>query len=245
MELLIPALIAGMLTILAPCILPLLPIIVGGSGLNHKSKLTPLIITASLATSIIVFTLLLRTGSDLLGLSELSNRTWQRISGGIIILLGLVLIFPQIWDQLSARSGFQAASNRWLGASAQKGGHLAPILMGAALGPVFTSCSPTYAFILFSVLPRSYGEGVFLLSFYALGLAIMLLGIGYLGKRFVDSMKWASNPHGWFRRAIGVLFVVVGLAVATGLEHKLETYLLDLGVYDAIADFETKFIENQ
>jgi len=244
MELLLPALLAGALTILAPCILPLLPVIVGGTATTgNKSKYTPLVITGSLMVSVILFTLLLRTGSDFLGLSDLSDTTWQRVSGGIIILLGIVLVFPRLWDELSARSGFQAASNRWLGKSSQQGGHGGSILMGAALGPVFTSCSPTYAFILFSILPRSYGEGVILLIAYALGLAVMLLAVAYIGKRFVDKVQWASDPHGWFRKVIGALFVLVGIAIITGLDKDLETWLLELGIYDPIADIETKFIE--
>ncbi|MDX1765978.1 MAG: cytochrome c biogenesis protein CcdA [Candidatus Saccharimonadales bacterium] len=244
MELLFPALLAGALTILAPCILPLLPVIVGGTATTgNKSRYTPLIITGSLMVSVVVFTLLLRTGSDFLGLSDLSEITWQRISGGIIILLGVVLVFPRLWDELSARSGFQAASNRWLGKSSQKGGHSGSVLMGAALGPVFTSCSPTYAFILFSILPRSYGEGVVLLIAYALGLAVMLLAVAYIGKKFVDKVEWASNPHGLFRKIVGALFVLVGIAIITGFDKDLEAWLLDLGVYDPITDIETTFIE--
>jgi len=243
-ELLIPAFIAGLLTILAPCILPLLPVIVGGTAVSgNKSKYTPLVITGSLMVSIIAFTLLLRTGSDFLGFSDLSDRTWQRISGGIILLLGVVLVFPQIWDQISARSGFQAASNRWLGKSAQQGGYGGSILMGAALGPVFTSCSPTYAFILFSILPRSYGEGVILLVAYTLGLALMLLGVAYIGKRFVDKIKWASNPQGLFRKLIGALFVLVGIAIITGFDKDFQTWWLEAGFYDPIADIETELIK--
>lgn len=240
MELLIPAFIAGLLTILAPCILPLLPVIVGGTTVtNNKSKYTPLIITGSLMVSIIIFTLLLRTGSEFLGLSELSDRTWNRVSGGLIIILGIILIFPRLWDELSARTGFQAATNRWLGKSSQQGGHGGSILMGAALGPVFTSCSPTYAFILFSVLPRSYAEGVVLLIAYALGLAVMLLGVGYLGKRFVDKMEWAANPHGWFRRGMGVLFVGVGISIITGFDKTVETWILEnTSLYSPIENIE-------
>jgi cytochrome c-type biogenesis protein len=222
----------------------LLPLIVGGSAINKTNhKYTPFIITASLVISIFVFSLTLRTGSEFLGLSEIPQSIWAKISGGLVALLGLVLLFPQIWDQVSAKTGFQASSNKLMAKSSNHKGVVSSILTGAALGPVFTSCSPTYAFILFSILPRSYFEGSVLLVAYCLGLAIMLLSIAILGKHFVDRIKWAANPEGNFRRGVGILFILIGLAVWTGLDKVLEEYLLGIGVYEPLAQFEIRFLD--
>jgi cytochrome c biogenesis protein CcdA len=240
MELLFPAFIAGILTILAPCILPLLPVIIGGSTVGKQHRYAPLVITFSLGVSIILFTLALRASTAFVGIPD---SAWGYLSGGVIGLIGLSMIYPQYWDQISARIGFNAASNRWLGKSARRGGWTGTVLMGFALGPVFTSCSPTYSIILFSVLPRSYGEGVVLLLAYVVGLSLMMLGLAYLGQRFTDRVAKLSDPHGWFKRGSGILFVVLGILIATGWIKELETWLLELGVYDGIADFEFDLID--
>ena len=69
MELLPISFIAGVLTILAPCVLPLLPIIIGGS-LTEKSIKRPIIITVSLALSIVLFTLILKVSTAFITIPE-------------------------------------------------------------------------------------------------------------------------------------------------------------------------------
>ena len=66
-------------------------------------------------------------------------------------------------------------------------------MIGAALGPVFSSCSPTYALIVATVLPQSFLSGLFYISVYVIGLALMLLLVA--GKKgtykivFPDKLK--------------------------------------------------------
>jgi cytochrome c-type biogenesis protein len=88
------------------------------------------------------------------------------------------------------------------------------------------------------VLPVSFAEGVGYIVAYAIGLAGMLLLIALLGGRLVRRLGWLANPDGWFRRTVGVVFVAVGLAVVTGLDKQLQTWILDAGLYDPIARFE-------
>jgi len=103
------------------------------------------------------------------------------------------------------------------------------VLMGAALGPVFSSCSPTYFVILATVLPVSFGIGVIYLLVYGLGLAIMLGSIAFFGQKLTQKLGWAANPEGWFKRGLGLLLILVGLAVMTGIDKKLEAAILDAG----------------
>ena len=91
MFLLISSFLAGVLTSLAPCILPLLPVIVGSSilsdGDKKRDRLKPYIITSSLAVSVIIFTLLLKVSSILIGLNP---SILAIISGMIVILIGVL-----------------------------------------------------------------------------------------------------------------------------------------------------------
>jgi cytochrome c biogenesis protein CcdA len=218
------SLLGGFLSVLAPCILPLLPIIIGGGLSGQQDKKRPYIITASLVVSLVLFTVLLKVSTALIGIDP---SVWSYISGGIIIVLGLTMLFPHYWDMVIGRLGIQSKSQELLGKAGQKQGLLQPILTGAALGPVFSSCSPMYAWVIATVLPESTLKGTIYLGFYCIGLAIALLLIALLGRRITGKLGKLSDPTGWFQRGIAILFVLVGLAVATGFQKSVQTYLVD------------------
>ena len=236
--LVVVSLLAGVLTVAAPCVLPLLPVIVGGSivadGDSRRARWRPFVIAASLAVSVIVFTLLLKATTALLGIP---TQVWQIISGVIVVLLGVNLLFPKLWETVSTRLSWDR-SNRVLDASVQRQSIGGDILTGAALGPVFSSCSPTYALIVATVLPVSFAEGLLYVTLYAIGLAVPLLLIGLAGRSAARRLGWLADPRGWFRRTMGVLFIIVGIVVIIGADKALQTLILQLGWYDPIADLE-------
>lgn len=240
MLLLIISFLAGALTVAAPCILPLLPVIVGGavSPVDDKNRgkwSRPLVITASLAVSVIVFSLLLKASTALLGVSTM---VWQSISAVIVILLGLNFLVPVMWEKLALKTGLANRPNQFLAATSYQKGVFRDVLIGGALGPIFTSCSPTYALIVASILPTTLIRGFIYLLAYAAGLSLMLLLIALLGRAFVSRLGWLANPSGTFRRFIGVVFIIVGLAVLFGLDKKAQTFVLDKGWYNPISNFE-------
>jgi cytochrome c biogenesis protein CcdA len=220
------AFIAGILTTLAPCVLPLLPVIVGGSlgRPSAEARKRAYLIAASLGASVIVFTLLLRATTALIDIPAL---TWQLVSGIILIALGTVSLFPRLWDAVSAKLSLQRRSNRQLVAARERGGTAGAILTGAALGPVFTSCSPLYLYVIVAVLPASFAEGVVLLLAYAIGLCGTLLLVSLLGQKVIGKARWIANPDGSFKRVLGVIFILVGIAVILGLDKDLQFWILE------------------
>jgi cytochrome c-type biogenesis protein len=241
MALLILSFIAGVLTIAAPCVLPLLPVIVGGSlvdddtGQKSQKYLKPIVVTASLAVSVIVFTLILKASTALLGVPTM---VWQTLSGVIVLALGIQMLFPKLWESISIKFNLLGKSHVALGKAEHKGGLGGSVLMGVALGPVFSSCSPTYAFIVAAVIPVSFLQGFTYLVAYALGLSIALLLVAFLGRALVDKLGWLSNPNGWFKRTIGVLFILVGIFVIFGLDKDIQSYVLEKGWYNPISNLE-------
>ena len=163
MLLLIGSFIAGMLTVLAPCVLPLLPIIIGGSvSGNKKDPRRPYIITFSLAVSLIAFTLLLKASTLLVNIPP---NAINYVSGTLIITLGIFSLFPLVYEKIISKLGIQSRSQRLLGKGTQnKNSIVGPIVTGAALGPVFSSCSPVYAYILATILPGSFAEAMVYIS---------------------------------------------------------------------------------
>ena len=228
MLLLIISFIAGVLTVLAPCILPLLPVVVGASA-SGRSKSTPYVVVGSLSVSIILFTYLLKASTAFI---MIPPEVWTYLSGGILILFGLFLLFPSLWEKMPGVSRLSSKSNLLVGKGYKKKSFWGDVLIGAGLGPVFSSCSPTYFIILASVLPASFLLGTAYLFAYTFGLALILLLIALLGQRFSDKLSRFSDSRGFLRRAIAVIFIFLGIAIATGYEKKLEVKILDSGYFD-------------
>jgi cytochrome c biogenesis protein CcdA/thiol-disulfide isomerase/thioredoxin len=228
MFLLIAAFLAGILTSLAPCILPLLPVIVGSSVLNDKNekidRRKPYIIAASLGVSVVVFTLLLKASSLLV---HIDPQLWTTLAGGIVVLLGLAMLFPNTWALLSARIGLEHSSNQLLSNAYKHSGVLGAVLTGAALGPVFSSCSPVYALVLATVLPVNLGLGILYMAAYALGLGLALLAIALAGRRLTAKLGWAVNPGGAFRKILAVILIIVGVLVITGINSRFQAWAGD------------------
>lgn len=228
MTLLFISLIAGLLTVLAPCILPLLPVVVGSSAAG-RSRLTPFIVVGSLAVSVILFTYALKVSTAFISIPPV---VWTYISGGILVLFGLTLVFPALWERVPGVAKLSIGGNRLAGKGMLRESFLGDVLIGAALGPVFSSCSPTYFVILASVLPASFALGTLYLLAYVFGLSISLLTIALLGQRFADRLSGIADPHSWVKRGIGILFIVLGLAIVSGIEKKIEAGILTGGFFD-------------
>lgn len=228
---------SGVLTVLAPCILPLLPVIIGTSA-GARSRFTPYIVIGSLAASIVVFTYLLKASTLLI---EIPTTFWAYFSGSILLMIGLTFAFPALWERVPGLNRVSQRGNAVIGSGYTKKSFWGDVTIGAALGPVFSSCSPTYFLILAAVLPASFLLGTVYLLVYVSGLAFVLLLIALLGQRFVSNIAWAANPHGWFKRSIGVMFLIVGVAIITGLDKQFEAYILDTG-FNTV-NFENRLLE--
>ncbi len=239
MLLLLVSFLSGALTVLAPCILPVLPIIIGGS-VQGGQKRNPYLITGSLAVAIVLFTLALKFSTAFINIPQ---GVWSAISGGILIIFGLISLFPRAWDAVSVKLGLANRSEQLLNSSREQKTRLGDILIGLSLGPVFSSCSPTYFLILATVLPRSLATGIVYLIAYALGLALVLLLISLLGQRFIQKARWAANPNGWFKRGLGILFVLVGIFILTGADKRVQTFLLEKGYFN-ITNFEQTILQS-
>ncbi len=244
MLLLLISLIAGVLTVLAPCILPLLPVIVGGTlsdggteGFNVRKALTIII---SLGISVIVFTLLLKASTFFIDIPEY---IWKWISGGIVLFLGLVTFFPSLWEnKLLAR--LSSKSNILLGKGDRKKNFWGDIIVGAALGPVFSTCSPTYFIVLATVLPVNFFLGLTYLLTYTIGLCLSLLIVSVVGQKIMNKLGVVADPNGWFKKTLGVVFLIVGVAIIGGLDKKLQLSLLDAGFFDVTKIEQTLLQKN-
>lgn len=237
---LLVAFLAGLLTVLAPCILPLLPVVIGASESGARGiSLRAVTVIGALSFSVIVFTFLLKASTLLIAIPQV---WWTWFSGAVIILVGVAMVFPDLWARVPFIAHMSRASNKALGAGYQKKNVAGDAAIGIALGPVFTTCSPTYLFIIATVLPATFGTGALYLLSFTLGLALSLLAVAYFGQQLVSVFVGRERQTGTLKKAFGVLIVLVGLAIFTGYDKKIETWILDAG-YGATINFEQRLIE--
>jgi cytochrome c biogenesis protein CcdA/thiol-disulfide isomerase/thioredoxin len=218
MSLLFLSFLAGILTVLAPCSFMLLPIIIGGSATNNN-RWRPYIITASLSLSLFLVTLVLKVSSSLVNIDPVSI---SYFSGVIIIFLGLVSLFPQIWTRIQVKLGLSKASDDLLTKASEKEGIVGAILTGADLGPVFSSCSPTFVFLLTTVIRQDFAAALANMIAYIIGLAMIMLLVSLFGQKFTRKLGFAVNPDGIFKKVIAIVFIIVGIAIITGLDKSIQ-----------------------
>ncbi len=240
MLLLLISFISGVLTILAPCILPLLPVIVGHSITDTTPNRRRLfVVVTSLGLSVILFTLLLKASSLLI---DIPQDFWKWISGGIIFFFGITMIFPNLWEKFSFANTLSLKSNKVLAKGYKKNSVWGDVIIGASLGPIFSACSPTYFVILATILPVSFFLGLVYLFTYVLGLSLTLIVVTLLGEHIMSKVGKVSDPRGWFKKIFGVIFILVAVAIISGYDKKLQISLLDAGFLD-VTKIEQKLLE--
>lgn len=216
--------IAWVLTILAPCVLPVLPVILAGS-VGEKWKWYPYIVTGSLALSIVLFTILLKASTLLINVPP---EFWKYLSGVILLVLGLIYIFPHTWTLMSSRL-FGSSANKSLDtAQTIESSTLRWVVTGAVLWPVFSTCSPTYSLLLATVFPVSFVSGIAYTVIYAVGLSIVLLLISHFGSSLVRRLKIYADERGIFRKVLGLILAIVWLLIITGIDKKIETAAIEI-----------------
>lgn len=223
------SLIAGFLTVLTPCVLPILPIVLGSSVMEgKKNRKRPFIVIASLILSVFTFTFLLKVSSAFINVPEYF---WDYFSGGIIAIFGLSILLPDIWSRVTAK--LFASSNEMMNASFQnRTKWWGDIALGASLGPIFTTCSPTFFIILATVLPSSLTQGVVYLLAYCFGLALALLLIVFIGQKVLLKFSYLSDPNSSFKKVLGWIFIIFGILIAIGTIKKIEAQILNSGFVD-------------
>ncbi len=240
MLLLLISFISGVITILAPCVLPLLPVIIGHSITDTTpSRRRLIIVVASLAVSIIFFTLILKVSSLLI---DIPQDFWKWISGGIIFLFGLIMIFPNIWERFSFAQTISIKSNKVMSEGYQKNSIWGDVIIGASLGPIFSACSPTYFVILATILPASFFLGLIYLFTYVIGLSFALIIVANLGQKIMAKVGKASDPRGWFKKIFGIIFILVAFAIISGYDKKFQIKILNAGFLD-VTKIEQKLLD--
>jgi cytochrome c biogenesis protein CcdA/thiol-disulfide isomerase/thioredoxin len=205
------AFVAGLITAVSPCVLPVLPIVFGGGVAGHRRR--PYAIIAGLATCFLLSILFAAWALDALGLPD---DLLRNISIGLLFLLAATLLFPQVG--LWVERPLTRLSRR---PSGDLGGGF---LLGCALGLVFVPCGgPAIGFVTSAAAARDFGPKTIGVAFaYTLGLSVVLLAIAVGGQR-VSSRIRASVDR--LRIVFGAVLAASALALVFDLDTKFQTWL--------------------
>nr|WP_218861271.1 cytochrome c biogenesis protein CcdA [Nocardioides panzhihuensis] len=228
---LLASFLAGALSVLAPCVVAFVPALLSrGTSLSRGTgERRPWVAVAALGVSVIVFSILLKSTTLLI---DVPPRFWSVVSGVIVAVFGVVMIWPRLWDTVVFRLGLGSRAQERLARASDRGGIRGDILLGASMGPVFSACSPTYALIVAAILPAEPLRGLGYLLAYVAGLTLLLAAVMAGGRALLTRLRWAIDPEGLFHKALGIVLVLVGVAIATGLDKALLTILVEQGLFD-------------
>ena len=218
------AYLAGVLTILSPCVLPLVPIVLAGA--QSKGRWGPLALGLGLTASFTAVGLFVAVIGFSIGL----DGEVFRIVGGVLMLgIGLVLVTPpaQVW--LAAAGGpvmgwAQGGMQRF-----ETGGVGAQAALGALLGLVWAPCvGPTLgAASILAAQGQSLGAVSLTMLVFGLGAATPLVLIGFASRealmRLKDRMRAAGSKG---KLVLGGILVILGVLIVTGVDRRLEAALV-------------------
>jgi cytochrome c biogenesis protein CcdA/thiol-disulfide isomerase/thioredoxin len=210
---------AGVLTFVAPCTLPVLPIVVGAGVAGGRRR--PAGVVIGFGASFVLLSILL---ASLLARAGLAASQLRVASALALALVGAVLAFPLLGRRLEAGLGPLAHVAPSL--ASRSDGLLDGLAIGAAIGVVWAPCvGPIMAAVLVAAATGgATAATVAIAAAYAAGAALPLLAVAVLGRRAISA---AGSPETRFRirQAFGALMVVASVVVATGYDTSLERTL--------------------
>ncbi len=216
--LLLFAFLAGIVTILSPCILPILPIVLTSVSGGKKR---PYGIILGFILSFTFFTLFLTT---IIGLTGIPTNTLRIIAGVVLLLFGLGLIVPgfqilieKLFTKLSV---FAPKAN-------PHAGFWGGFVIGLTIGIVWTPCvGPILASVIALAATSQVTVETFLITLlYSIGTAIPMFLIMFGGRNLLKKAPWLTKNSPTIQKAFGVLMILFALAIFTNLDQQLEAYL--------------------
>jgi cytochrome c-type biogenesis protein len=217
------ALAAGVLSILSPCVLPIIPIVLGAAASQHKSG--ALALASGLAISFVAIGLFVAVVGHAIGLNE---DVFRNISAALMLAVGGVLALPALQNRLAIASAPIAnwADHRF--GSRRQG--LSQFGIGVLLGAVWSPCvGPTLgAASLLAAQGRDLPEVGIIMFAFGIGAALPLLTFGMLSREALA--RWRSrllSTGSGLKVALGLLFVATGMLVLTGFDRSIETILVN------------------
>src|SRR5947208_7382485 len=197
---LVLALLAGVVTVAAPCTLPMLPILLGAS-VGQSGKARPAMIALGFVMSFSMLALLLSAITRVFDFDPNSLRTGAAI---LLLAFGLLMIWPVPFEWLSSRIGGFTG-----GAVGSRQGVIGGFVLGTTLGLVWTPCAGPVLSSILTVVATSKDTAWtgLLLVVYAIGAALPMLAIAYGGQAVTTRIRGVASIAPKLQRGFGVVVI--------------------------------------
>jgi cytochrome c biogenesis protein CcdA/thiol-disulfide isomerase/thioredoxin len=214
MTLFILAYLGGVLTIVSPCILPVLPFVFARAGRPFRSSTLPMLV--GLAVTFALVASLASLGG---GWAVEANRYGRGVALVVLAVFGIILLSPALADWLT-RPLVALGSRLSQSAAAESGSPWSSLLLGVATGLLWAPCAgPILGLILAgAALNGASIQSTGLLLAYALGAATSLTLAILVGGRVYQAMKRSLGVGEWLRRVAGAAVLVAVVAIAMGVD---------------------------
>lgn len=217
--------LAGILSTLSPCVLPLVPIVLGAAASEHRYG--PAALAAGLALSFTVIGLFVATVGFAIGLD---TGIFRMVAAVLLVGIGLVLLVPRLQAQVAVAAGPVGTwtEERFGGFSTT--GLAGQFGVGLLLGAVWSPCvGPTLgAASVLAARGENLGEVALTMLAFGLGAALPLLLVGMLSRESL--MRWRNHmlvAGKGAKQVIGAVLVVIGGLILAGLDKRAEAWLVD------------------
>lgn len=218
------AFVAGLLSTLSPCVLPLLPLVLGAAASEHR--LGPVALAAGLALSFVLIGLFVATIGFSVGLD---TGVFRAAAAVLLILVGAVLLVPRFQTGLAVAGGPISGWTEQRFGGFSSAGLVGQFGVGMLLGAVWSPCvGPTLgAASVLAAQGQNIGQVTLTMTLFGFGAAIPLVLLGLLSREAL--MRWRdrllrAGTRG--KAALGGVLLVTGLTILTGLDKTIETALV-------------------
>ncbi len=219
------ALLAGVLSTLSPCVLPLLPIVLGAALTEHRFG--PVALAAGVALSYVAVGLFVATVGFAIGLDQ---DVFRNVAAALLIAIGAVLLLPRLQAQFAVAAGpfGNWAQNQASGISTR--GLSGQFALGLLLGTIWSPCvGPTLgAASVLAAQGKNLGAVATTMIAFGIGAALPLVVLGMLSREAL--MHWRDRllkAGKGGKVALGALLLALGVLIISGLDRRLETALVD------------------
>lgn len=240
MQTLILAYLAGALTTLNPCVLPMIPFVLATA--LREGKWGPLALMAGMSVTFTVLGTLVASVGPAIGLSQDNIRFTGAL---IMIIIGAAMLVPQ--GQAAFASGLGPIADRASGAldKLALGGNRGQFVTGLLLGAVWSPCAgpSLFAAIGLAAQTGTVAQAAIAMAFFSFGAASVMLALAYgtrgaLGRRKAALMEFSTSGRG--KLTFAVIFIAMGLMILTGFDKAIEAAFVR-AMPDWLVDFTTRF----
>ncbi|MDR3497391.1 MAG: cytochrome c biogenesis CcdA family protein [Ancalomicrobiaceae bacterium] len=219
------AYLAGVLSILSPCVLPLLPIVLGSAASRHRAG--PLVLAGGVVLSFVAIGVFVASVGFAIGLD---GDVFRGVAAVLMLVVGIVLTLPSLQVRLAIAGGpiSNWADRRIDGVGSD--GLVGQFVIGLLLGAVWSPCAgPTLgAASLLAAQGTSLGEVGSIMASFGLGAATPLVGLGLVSRQAMAHWRGRLLSAGKGAKiSLGVLLLALGTLILTGLDKQLETMLVE------------------